>query len=63
MSPWLNKASGIVATVGAEVGIRPRDIEALDPESKLRAVLETAVTLGDVIRTYLRYLQVLASNA
>jgi uncharacterized protein with ATP-grasp and redox domains len=63
MSPWFNKASGIVATVGAEVGIRPRDIEALDPESKLRAALETAVTLGDVIRTYLRYLQVLASNA
>jgi hypothetical protein len=63
MSPWFNKASGIVATVGAEVGIRPRDIEALDPESKLRAALENAVTLGDVIRTYLRYLQVLASNA
>jgi len=63
MAPWLSKARGIVATVGPEVGIRPRDIEALDPESKLRAALEKAVTLGIVIQTYLRYLRVLASNA
>lgn len=63
MSSWLGRANGIVATVGSEVGIKPTDVEALDSESRLRAALKTAVTLGESIQNFLRYLQVLASNA
>jgi SAM-dependent methyltransferase len=63
MSTWLEKTNGIMATVGTKVGINPKDIEALNKESKLREALKSAVTLGETIQTFLRYLQALASNA
>jgi len=63
MSAWLSKTSATVATVGAGVSIHRRDIASLDENSKLRMALESAVTLGDVVQTFLHYLRVLASNA
>lgn len=63
MSTWLDQANGIVATVGTKVGINPKDIEALQKESKLREALKNAVTFGNVVETFLRTIRALASNA
>jgi hypothetical protein len=63
MSNWLVQTNGIVATVGTKVGINPKDIEALNEESKLREALRGAMTLGETIQIFLCYLQFLASNA
>lgn len=63
MSSILVHANTVVATMGTGVGITRTDVEALDQKSKLRAALENAVTLGDVLQTYLRILQAVAANA
>ena len=63
MAPFLAQANGIVATMGEKVGINLTDVEALNPDSKLRGALRAAMTLGDVAERWLRLLRVLASNA
>jgi hypothetical protein len=63
MSTFLAKANGIVATVGEKVGINLAVVEALGPESKLKAPLKNALTFGEVVEVFLRVLQALASNA
>lgn len=63
MSSILVNANTVVATMGAGVGISRVDVEALDQKSILRAALENAVTLDDVLQTYLRILQAVAANA
>ncbi len=63
MSPFLANADGIVATVGEKVGINLTAVAALSPDSKLRTALMNALTLGEVVETFLRVLRQLASNA
>ncbi len=63
MAPFLAKANGIVATVGENVGINRTAVEALNPDSKLRTALMNALTLTEVVETFLRFLRHLASNA
>jgi serine/threonine protein kinase len=63
MSSLLVNANYVVATMGTGVGISRTDVETLDRKSKLRVALENAVTLGEVVQTFLRILQALAANA
>jgi hypothetical protein len=64
MGDWFKSVPGVVvATVGPSVKMTTDVVSQLDSRSRLRGALESALSLTDIIATYLRLIQAIATNA